>query len=69
MKPEIKVNINSIFAYNIALCVISDNEDHELKIVDKENICKLNKKILLKSNSFCKVKLFRLVVYTLEDVK
>jgi len=45
------------------------NEDHELKIVYKENICKLKKKILLKSNSFGKVKLSRLIVYTLEDVK
>ncbi len=48
MEPEIKVNVDNVFAYNIALCVISDNEDHELKIVDKENICKLKKKILLK---------------------
>jgi len=69
MEPEIKVNVDNVFAYNIALFVISDNEDHKLKIVDKENICKLKKKILLKSNSFCKVKLFKLVVYTLEDVK
>jgi len=24
MEPEIKVNIDNVFAYNIALCVISD---------------------------------------------
>jgi len=27
-----KVNIDNIFAYNLALYVINDNEDHELKL-------------------------------------
>ena len=38
-------------------------------MVDKENICNWKEKILVKSNSLCKVKLFRLVICTLEGVK
>jgi len=68
MEPEIKVNVDNVFAYNIVLYVISDNEDDELKMVDKENICNWKEKILVKSNSLYKVKLFRLIC-TLEGVK
>ena len=28
-----KVNVDDVFAYNIALYVIGDNEDHELKSI------------------------------------
>ena len=28
-----KVNVDDVFAYNIALYVMSDNEDHELKSI------------------------------------
>jgi hypothetical protein len=69
MEPEIKVNVDNVFAYNIMLYVISDNKDNGLKMVDKENICNWKEKILVKSNSLCKVKLFRLVICTLEGVK
>jgi len=36
MGPEIKVKVDNVFAYNIALYVISDNEDNGLKMVDKK---------------------------------
>ena len=32
MEPESKSTL-TIFLYNIALCVIGDNEDHELKSI------------------------------------
>jgi len=63
-----KVNVDDVFAYNIALYVMSDNDDHELKSI-KENICRWKKTILVKSNSLCKIKPFGLLVRTLEDVK
>ena len=30
---KMKVNVDDVFAYNIALYVMSDNEDHELKSI------------------------------------
>jgi hypothetical protein len=30
---KMKVNVDNVFAYNIALYVMSDNEDHELKSI------------------------------------
>jgi len=38
-------------------------------MVDKENIYNWKEKILVKSNSLCKVKLFRFVICALEGVK
>jgi len=49
-----------VFEYNIALYVISNNEDHGLKsikVIDNENIYKWKETILLKSNSLHKVDL------------
>jgi len=64
-----KVNVDDVFAYNIALYVISNDEDHELKYYRKKNICRWKKTIPVKSNSLCIVELFGLVVRTLEEVK
>jgi hypothetical protein len=61
-----------VFAYNIALYVISKNEDHMLKsikVIDNQNIYKWKETILVKSNSFHKADFFGLVVHTLEGVK
>ena len=40
--------------------MINDNEDNGLKMADKENICNWKERILVKSNSLSKVKLFRI---------
>jgi len=68
-----KVNVDDVLAYNIALYVINNDKDHELKSIKyyrkKRNICRWKMTIQVKSNSLCKAKLFGLVVRTLEDVK
>jgi len=49
-----------VFGYNIAIYVISNNEDHELKSIkgiDNENIYKWKETILVKSNSLHKINL------------
>jgi hypothetical protein len=56
---KMKVNVDDVFTYNIALYVTNDNEDHGLQSI----------KDYMKLNSFCKLKFFWLVVRTLEDVK
>ena len=45
-----KVNVDDVFSYNIALYVTSDNEDHGLKSI----------KDCMESNSFCKAELLDL---------
>ena len=61
-----------VFGYNKALYVISNNEDHEFKLlknIEKENICRYKETIPVKSISLCKAEFFGPVVRTLEDVK
>jgi len=63
-----------VYGYNIALYVISNNEDHKfksiiLKIIEKENTSRWKETIPVKSNSLCKAEFFGPVVHTLEDVK
>jgi len=49
-----KVNVDDVFAYNIALYVMSGNEDHELKFIKDHRKRKYPQ---MKRENSCKIKL------------
>jgi len=69
---KMKVNVDDVFAYNIALYVTSDNEDDELKSIKdygKRKYLQMERDNSSEIKLALWVKLFGLVVRTLEDVK
>ncbi|KAK4380786.1 hypothetical protein Sango_3031000 [Sesamum angolense] len=68
-----KVIVDDIFAYNVALNVIHDNEDHEPKSIQecrqRNNWPQWKDAIEAELNSLAQRKIFEPIIHTPEDVK